>query len=51
MGKVGSTTMMASLGGHYVSNIRESYPPIMKTHGPEVANDYMQKLPPGKRTL
>mmetsp|Transcript_26900 Transcript_26900/g.75174 ORF Transcript_26900/g.75174 Transcript_26900/m.75174 type:complete len:270 (-) Transcript_26900:195-1004(-) len=51
MAKVGSETMKASLNATYVPGTLTSYPPIVKVHYAKVANDYMQKLPPGSNTL
>jgi len=51
MAKVGSETMKASFNATYVPGTLTSYPPIVKVHYAEVANDYMQRLPPGSNTL
>jgi hypothetical protein len=51
MPKVGSKTLIFSLGGIPYLAAEEQYPPIIKAHSATVSTDFLQKIPAGKKVL
>jgi len=51
MPKVGSRTMIFSLGGTPIHKKQERYPPIIKAHDTGIALDFLKKMPSNKNVL